>query len=300
MLAPMRSLLGAVRRRRKPPATSGLSYHRLLGGKRLGVGDVYAPIVPKPCSRKFKERVAMTYAQLAPAAFDSIINGDEIAKFLFGGSGGGGGGGSASGGDSVLRRSETHHHHNSSGLPPNASLRASIAAGIQETLNLIWRPQDPDHPEDEFFAKAGGGGAAGAHTAVPGASNTRHRAQHNNNNNRSTSETESYACDPSRPQPNAPSASQPVPGCTVPRACSSYIPALRNDLRADSRNNNRNNNGQNSTPAPPATLPRAVHIGRTRAAPVAPPVHYPPSQPEDLQFRPLGSGRLNLSGEDLV
>eukprot|EP00889_Picochlorum_renovo_P000902 jgi/Picre1/27932/NNA_000894.t1 len=82
MIAPIRALLGTVQRYRRPPVALGLSYSRLLGGMRLGVGDVYSPVVPKTCSRKFKHQVAETFAQLAPAAFDSILNGEEIAAQL--------------------------------------------------------------------------------------------------------------------------------------------------------------------------------------------------------------------------
>jgi hypothetical protein len=215
-IAPIRALLGAVRRRRRQNASSGLSYHRLLGGKRLGVGDVYAPLVPKPCSRKFKERVASTFAQLAPAAFETILNGEEVAKFLFGGKGGGihadadqlaafgitsadlkefnmgaaAAAAPAAGGDG-------RHGHQSQGN----SLRASIAAGVR----LLWQPQDPDHPEDVFIPAAAAVadvGSSGTHGVSSGGRTVEPTAPvfrpHNNNNGRPNSGSTSDSCDPTK------------------------------------------------------------------------------------------------------
>lgn len=139
-LAPLRAFLGAVRRRRKRSAAFGISYHRLLGGRRLGVGDVYAPLVPKPCSRAFKEHLATTFAQLAPSAFDSIVNGEEVAAMLFGGRKG-----------NALPRDLPGQKPNNS-QHPRSSLRASIAAGLHGTIALLWQPLDIDHPEDEFLS----------------------------------------------------------------------------------------------------------------------------------------------------
>lgn len=162
MIAPFRALLGRVKRHRRPPAAVGLSYSRLMGGMRLGVGDVYSPIVPKTCSRKFKHRVAETFAQLAPAAFDSILNGEEIAAQL-----------SLYGNQytlpqileegvapwtptsnphlrSSLNEAEVQRQRDEISAEQRVSFTGSIAAGIHETLNLLWRPYDPDHPEDIF------------------------------------------------------------------------------------------------------------------------------------------------------
>lgn len=165
MIAPIRALLGTVQRYRRPPVAPGLSYSRLLGGMRLGVGDVYSPVVPKTCSRKFKHQVAETFAQLAPAAFDSILNGEEIAaqlslygnKFTL---------------DQIIDQGEaapwtpsavrgtqaSWELRRESEAPPlsehRISFTGSIAAGFHETLNLLWRPQDPDHPEDVFMRHA--------------------------------------------------------------------------------------------------------------------------------------------------
>lgn len=165
MIAPIRALLGTVKRYRRPPVAVGLSYSRLLGGMRLGVGDVYSPVVPKTCSSKFKHQVAETFAQLAPAAFDSILNGDDIAEQL-----------SLYGNRFTLE--QVMEHGEAAPWTPSSfqstnnareannlrrqqtaaiqaasntkSLTGSIAAGFQETLNLLWRPHDPDHPEDVF------------------------------------------------------------------------------------------------------------------------------------------------------
>lgn len=165
MIAPIRALLGTVKRYRRPPVAVGLSYSRLLGGMRLGVGDVYSPVLPKTCSSKFKHQVAETFAQLAPAAFDSILNGDELAEQL-----------SLYGNRFTLEQVMEHHEEAAPWTPSsfqstniarapnplrrqqttaimdtsNKSLTGSIAAGFQETLNLLWRPHDPDHPEDVF------------------------------------------------------------------------------------------------------------------------------------------------------
>lgn len=142
MMAPIRAVLGVVRRRRPAPAT-GLSYHRCLGGKRLGPGEAYAPMVPKACSRKFKQKVAATFAQLAPSAFLSM-DPDEaeetaaaVARGGKGGAAAGGGGGAQPGGERA----------SSSG---RVNLRASLAAGMQGTWDLLWRPHDADHPDDVF------------------------------------------------------------------------------------------------------------------------------------------------------
>lgn len=130
MLAPLRVLMGMVKRQRRYPSRgAGMSYHSLLGGKRLGPGEVYAPIVPKPCSRQFKEKVATTFARLAPAAFESIINGEEIVNNLF-------------------RRSVV-------GSPEwdragEHEVAGRLASGMHGTLSLLWQPQDPDHPQDIF------------------------------------------------------------------------------------------------------------------------------------------------------
>jgi hypothetical protein len=161
MIAPIRAVLGTVKRYRRPPVAVGLSYSRLLGGMRLGVGDVYSPVVPKTCSRKFKHQVAETFAQLAPAAFDSILNGEEIAAQL-----------SLYGNKFTLQQimeqedaapwtpsSRGHNFRASRELrrqqtaamsDQRISFTGSIAAGLHETLNLLWRPHDPDHPEDVF------------------------------------------------------------------------------------------------------------------------------------------------------
>lgn len=164
MIAPIRALLGTVKRYRRPPVAVGLSYSRLLGGMRLGVGDVYSPVVPRTCSSKFKHQVAETFAQLAPAAFDSILNGDEIAEQL-----------SLYGNrftlEQVMEHGEaapwTPSSYQSTNnvrdvntlrrqqtavmmMTASKSLTGSIAAGFHETLNLLWRPHDPDHPEDVF------------------------------------------------------------------------------------------------------------------------------------------------------
>lgn len=163
MIAPIRALLGTVKRYRRPPVAVGLSYSRLLGGMRLGVGDVYSPVVPKTCSSKFKHQVAETFAQLAPAAFDSILNGDEIAEQI-----------SLYGNRFTLEQVMEHgeaapwtpssfqstnnirdpntlrRQQTAAMMATSKSLTGSIAAGFQETLNLLWRPHDPDHPEDVF------------------------------------------------------------------------------------------------------------------------------------------------------
>ena len=165
MIAPIRALLGTVKRRRRLPACAGLSYSRLLGGMRLGVGDVYSPIVPRTCSRKFKHRVAETFAQLAPAAFDSILNGEEAAAQL-----------SLYGnrymleqileeGDAAPWTPSCHGHCRVSNelkrqdprpvhSDQQISFTGSIAAGIHDAFSLLWRPQDPDHPEDVFVRKS--------------------------------------------------------------------------------------------------------------------------------------------------
>jgi hypothetical protein len=169
MIAPIRALLGTVKRYRRPPVAVGLSYSRLLGGMRLGVGDVYAPVVPKTCSRKFKHQVAETFAQLAPAAFDSILNGEEIAQWINHDSGGlqhfvqAPWTASSYGANSVnvplsasregLRRQQTQRNTAASD-PSRMSFTGSIAAGLHETLNLLWRPLDPDHPEDVFLHRS--------------------------------------------------------------------------------------------------------------------------------------------------
>lgn len=179
MIAPIRALLGTVKRYRRPPVAVGLSYDRLLGGMRLAVGDVYAPIVPKTCSRKFKHHVAETYAQLAPAAFDSILNGDEIAQWINADCPGAVGVDGAEGmyvpcsapwtpssycGLSAsregLRRQQTRTQTQTQNVtaqtsdPSRVSFTGSIAAGLHETLNLLWRPLDPDHPEDVFLRRS--------------------------------------------------------------------------------------------------------------------------------------------------
>jgi hypothetical protein len=165
MIAPIRALLGTVKRRRRLPACAGLSYSRLLGGMRLGVGDVYSPIVPRTCSRKFKHRVAETFAQLAPAAFDSILNGEEAAAQL-----------SLYGnrymleqileeGDAAPWTPSCHGHCRVSNelkrqdprpihSDQQMSFTGSIAAGIHDAFSLLWQPQDPDHPEDDFVRKS--------------------------------------------------------------------------------------------------------------------------------------------------
>ena len=38
--------------------------------------------------------------------------------------------------------------------PSRVSFTGSIAAGLHETLNLLWRPLDPDHPEDVFLRRS--------------------------------------------------------------------------------------------------------------------------------------------------
>jgi hypothetical protein len=185
MMAPIRALLGVVRRRRATPAT-GLSYHRCLGGKRLGAGETYAPAVPKPCSRKFRQKVAATFELLAPAAFLSVSPGDEgaaaaAAAGLHAGAAAAAKGGlraaapprrlDASGGAAAAGR-----HHPAAGSRTN--LRASIAAGVQGTWDLLWTPHDADHP-DEVFVRPGAaleghslGAGAGAAHRVSGAGST--------------------------------------------------------------------------------------------------------------------------------
>jgi hypothetical protein len=204
-LAPIRALLGAVRRRRRQNASSGLSYHRLLGGKRLGVGDVYAPLVPKPCSRKFKERVASTFAQLAPAAFETILNGEEVAKFLFGGNGGDIQGDKdrlAAFGITSADLKEFNlggaDGRPQQGQSQGISLRASIAAGVR----LLWQPQDPDHPDDVFMPAAADVGSSGTHglssggrTVEPTAPPSR-PCSNDNSNGRPNSGSTSDSCDP--------------------------------------------------------------------------------------------------------
>lgn len=134
MVAPLRVLLGMVKRQRRLPSRgAGMSYHSLLGGKRLGPGEVYAPTVPKPCSRQFKEKVASTFAKLAPAAFESIINGEEIVNNLF-------------------RRSVIGSPPGGWGKPGEHEVGARLPSGMQGTLSLLWQPQDPDHPHDTFDA----------------------------------------------------------------------------------------------------------------------------------------------------
>lgn len=219
-LAPIRALLGAVRRRRRPPATSGLSYHRLLGGRRLGVGEVYAPLVPKPCSRKFKEKVAATFAQLAPAAFDSIINGEEVAKILFGGGGNTDGGDAGGGFAAAVMAKEQQLQGGKLGdinarqkgvdedeILAKNSLRASIAAGLHGTLSLIWRPRDIDHPEDEFLPRNNlrmstvgpMGGALGT-----GIQTVKQQRPQDVQQKHSLSGSTSDSCDPESGQPTAP------------------------------------------------------------------------------------------------
>jgi hypothetical protein len=183
MIAPIRALLGTVKRYRRPPVAVGLSYSKLLGGMRLGVGDVYAPVVPKTCSRKFKHQVAETFAQLAPAAFDSILNGEEIAQWINSDQEGGKnafgfergvqapwtpssfcGHGTMSASREGLRRQQTQQTQRSAANvsdPSRASFTGSIAAGLHETLNLLWRPRDPDHPEDVWLRRS-------RHAARPG------------------------------------------------------------------------------------------------------------------------------------
>lgn len=168
MIAPIRALIGTVKRYRRPPVAVGLSYSRLMGGMRLGVGDVYSPVVPKTCSRKFKHEVAETFAQLAPAAFNSILNGEEVAAQL-----------SLYGNKFMLQQLLEDSHEAAPWTPSygntrtsgelrrqessrinsehRASFTRSIAAGIHETINLLWRPQDPDHPEDVFLRRSGRG-----------------------------------------------------------------------------------------------------------------------------------------------
>lgn len=174
MIAPIRALLGTVKRYRRPPVAVGLSYSRLLGGMRLGVGDVYAPVVPKTCSRKFKHQVAETFAQLAPAAFDSILNGEQIAQWINTGeepgtedafeygmqapwtpvSYCGNGRNMLTASREGLQRQRTQRHVGHPSDPHRASFTGSIAAGLHETLNLLWRPLDPDHPEDVWLRRS--------------------------------------------------------------------------------------------------------------------------------------------------
>ena len=167
MIAPIRALLGTVKRYRRPPVAVGLSYSKLLGGMRLGVGDVYAPVVPKTCSRKFKHQVAETFAQLAPAAFDSILNGEEIAQWINADNEAGSnrfgfergiqapwtpssycGHSAMSTSHEGLQRQLTQRNAAHASDPSRASITGSIAAGLHETLALLWSPRDPDHPED--------------------------------------------------------------------------------------------------------------------------------------------------------
>lgn len=173
MIAPIRALIGTVKRYRRPPVAVGLSYSKLLGGMRLGVGDVYAPVVPKSCSRKFKHQIAETFAQLAPAAFDSILNGEEIVQWInmdqeaaangFGFECGVQapwtpssycGHSAMSASREVLRRQQTQRNAAHASDPSRASITGSIAAGLHETLNLLWRPRDPDHPEDVWLRRS--------------------------------------------------------------------------------------------------------------------------------------------------
>jgi hypothetical protein len=319
-LAPIRALLGAVRRRRRQNATSGLSYHRLLGGKRLGVGDVYAPLVPKPCSRKFKERVASTFAQLAPAAFETILNGEEVAKFLFGGKGGimnadadqlaalgitsadlkefnmGAAPGAAApgGGDNQGRP------HNGQSQGGN-SLRKSIAG----TLALLWQPQDSDHPEDVFMPAAADVGSSGTHGVSSGGRTVEPAAPQGRPHSGSASDS----CDPSKrssssnggnvqnnntaPQTAAEAAVTPImtrhgAPCTTP----ALIPALRQ------RNHNTGNSPAYQRPTPVLGRATPITTGRghgpsrlgpsSRRAPAAPTTGTPGNALDN--FRPLGSG----------
>ena len=154
---------------------------------RLGVGDVYAPVVPKTCSRKFKHQVAETFAQLAPAAFDSIVNGDEVAQWInadgglsmdvpcsapwtpssFGGNNVSTNGMPHSAQRDDLQRQQTRRIASHTD-PSRASFTGSIAAVLHETLNLLWRPLDPDHPEDVFLRRSRHGHVARAGVDVSG------------------------------------------------------------------------------------------------------------------------------------
>lgn len=325
-LAPIRALLGAVRRRRRQNASSGLSYHRLLGGKRLGVGDVYAPLVPKPCSRKFKEQVASTFAQLAPAAFETILNGEEVANFLFGG----GDGGNIQGDKEKLAAlgitSADLKEFNlgvaaapargadgrpQQGQPQGNSLRASITAGVR----LLWQPQDPDHPEDVFMPAAADVGSSGTHglssagrTVEPTAPQLRPRFNNNNNNGRPNSGSTSDSCDPTgggeaggganiAAQAAAAAVTPPImtrhaAPCTTTPGSNALIPAVRH----------RNNNGLSpdqghqrralvqGRPTPNTT---GRGHGPSRLGPssrrVTAPITGTPGGGLD-NFRPLGSG----------
>jgi hypothetical protein len=276
-LAPIRALLGAVRRRRRQNASSGLSYHRLLGGKRLGVGDVYAPLVPKPCSRKFKERVAFTFAQLAPAAFETILNGEEVARFLFGGKGGGIGAdadqlaafgitsadlkefnlGAPAAGGGLGRQPQPGHESQGN------SLRASIAAGVHGTLALFWQPQDPDHPDDVFVPAAADVGSSGTHGVSSGGRTVEPAAPQYRPNSGSTSDS----CDPTNGgggngQNNTiatqaaavttPLTTRHGAPCTTTPGSNAFIPAVRH----------RNNNNGVASPANAHQRPAPVVQGR--------------------------------------
>jgi len=160
-------------------------------------------------------------------------------------------------------------------VPAHPSLRASIAAGLHQTLNLIWRPQDIDHPEDEFLPKAqaeaalAAGGASQALAPAPSAPH------------RSLSGSTSGSCDsssggagghaapvgPLQPFQQSHNGRRGVAGGDLasgatPPASSGRIAAVRH--RA----------------ATPATAPRTPIVARR-----------PPQVPEvDYMFRPLGSG----------
>ena len=320
-LAPIRALLGAVRRRRRTNASSGLSYHRLLGGKRLGVGDVYAPLVPKPCSRKFKERVASTFAQLAPAAFETILNGEEVAKFLFGGPDGGIDAFDAKklaemGVDAEFaeyveagklqkqqqqqeeQQQQADKKKTETSQQPHGvrnSLRSSIAAGVHGTLALLWQPQDADHPEDVYLpatertSQVSGTNGVAAATGRPhrNGSSTKTAGEDRNSRRRRTSYGSTAAAANNNNNNNATAPALPTtPRADATAAAAAFqIPAVRRS--------------QNSTPVRPypgSTITRVP--SRVNSHPRSPLQQQPPPPGIDAidNFRPLGAGQLPPPG----
>lgn len=161
-LAPIRALMGWVKRRRATTAAAGMPYDLLFGPKRLGFGAVYAPIVPKPCSMEFTKRVATQFSHLAPGVYESIINGGELIRAvgrkldrsqtpeldLENGEGGQQGSIVRPGLDSSPCEVENPRAGHGG---PHPTLRASFAS----LAAFLWQPHDPDHPGDEFVSPRG-------------------------------------------------------------------------------------------------------------------------------------------------
>jgi hypothetical protein len=59
-----------------------------------------------------------------------------------------------------LQRQQTRRIASHASDPSRVSFTGSIAAGLHETLNLLWRPLDPDHPEDVFLRRSRHGNVA--------------------------------------------------------------------------------------------------------------------------------------------